>query len=153
MNTLSGVHLGLRSPGRSRKGVVIYVPLLSEVVVVRPCNLDAKFLPHRRTNLQTKPFHDPSLPQSLRLSQPDQRDLITRMQTDFPDVLPEHNLDGRADLSIILSHANSEDAAGLFFSNSPAGCGLVLTHQEYMAGIDTSASPSDHTNAPVRQGF
>ena len=75
------------------------------------------------------------------------------MERDFPNVPPEHDLDGRADLPISVPHANSEDAAALFSSNSPAGSGLVLTHQESLAEINTNASSSDHNNAPVRQGF
>ena len=50
VNTLSGVYLGTTPPGRSRKAVIIYVPCLKKVLVVRQCNLDATFLPYRKTN-------------------------------------------------------------------------------------------------------
>ena len=87
------------------------------------------------------------------LDQPDQRDLLPQLEKDFTDVPPEHHVDGRADMPISVPHANSEDAAALFSSNSAAGSGLVLPHQESLAASDTNASSSDHTSTPVRQGF
>jgi hypothetical protein len=153
VNTLSGIYLGLTPPRRSRKGVIKYAPALKKVIVVRQCNLDATFLPYRRTHRRIKPFDDPGFPESLMLDQLDQRDLLPQLEKDFPDVPPEHHVDGRADMPISVPHANSEDAAALFSSNSPAGSGLVLPHQESLAASDTNASSSDHTSTPVRQGF
>jgi len=71
LNTLSGVYLGVTAPGRSRKEVVIYVPSLERVVIVRQCNLDATFLPYRRTNRRIKPFEDPGFPETLLLCRDD----------------------------------------------------------------------------------
>ena len=61
VNTLSGVYLGIAPPGRSRKEVIIHVPCLKKVLVVRQCNLDATFLPYRKTNRRIRPFEHPAI--------------------------------------------------------------------------------------------
>ena len=153
LNTPSGAYLGLTPPGRSRKGVMIYVGVLQKVIIVRQCNLDPTFLPYCKTNRRIKPFEDPGFPESLRMDQPDQRDLLRQLEKDFPDIPPKHDVDGRADAHISVPHANDEDAAALFSNNSPAGSGSVLQRQESLSECDTNASSSDRTSAPIRHGF
>ena len=139
--------MGLTPSGRSRTGVIIYVGVLQKVIIVRQCNLDPIFLPYRKTNRRIKPFDDPGFPQSLRLDQPDQRDLLQHLEKDFPDLPPEHDIDGRADVQISVPQADGDS------SNSPAGSGFVLPHQESLSDSNTNASSSDRNSAPIRQGF
>ena len=101
VNTWTGVFVGLTPPGRSRKGVLVFVSLLEKVVVVRQCNLDPTFLPYRKTNRRIQPFDDPGFPESLRTDLGGPRDLIGELAKDFPEIPPEHDHDGRADLRIL----------------------------------------------------
>ena len=55
VNTMSGVFVGITPPGRSRKGVIIWVGSLQKVIIIRQCNLDATFLPYRKSNRRVKP--------------------------------------------------------------------------------------------------
>ena len=147
------MYLGITVPGRSRKGVIIYVPSLERVVIVRQCNLDATFLPYRRTNRRIKPFEDPGFPEALWLSREDQASMLDRISTDFPEAPPEHDKEGREPITITVPHSNDENAAALFSRNSPAGSGMVLPYQQTLSAIDTNSSASDRANASVRQGF
>ena len=140
------MYLGITPPGRSRKGVIIYVPSLKKVLI-------ATFLPYRRTNRRVKPFEDPGFPEPLLLSRDDQMSMLDQMKTYFPKTPAEHDTEGRESLTISAPHANDEDAAALFSGNSPAGSGMVLPYQETLSSIDTNVSSSDRANAPVRQGF
>ena len=126
---------------------------MDEVLVVRQCNLDATFLPYRKTNRRIQPFDDPGFPESMRKDIGGPRDLIGELSKDFADIPPQHDHDGNADFRITVPHATSEDAAALFMPNSSAGSGMVLPHQETLGEGDTNASTSDRTNAPVRRGF
>jgi hypothetical protein len=138
VNTHTGVFLGVTPPGRSRKGVLVYVSQMNMVLVVRQCNLDPTFLPYRKTNRRIKPFEDPGFPESMRTDLGGPRDLIGELSKDFPEMPAQHDHDGEAGFRITVPHANSEDAAALFMPNSSAGSGMVLPHQETLCEDDTN---------------
>ena len=68
--------------------------------------------------------------------------MLSRMKTHLPDTPSEHHTEGRENISISVPHADTDDTAALFFSNSPAGSGHVLPYQETLYKFESNASSS-----------
>ena len=89
------------------------MPSFKKTRIVRQCELNATFLPYRRTNRRIKPFVGPGFPAALLLSKEDQRSMLSRMTTDFSGTPPEHDTERRDNISISVPHANNEDAVAI----------------------------------------